>query len=302
MRLGRRRALAAGLALLLAGCGGTRGPAAAAGATTGRRARVPSPKVASQTLLSDEILWDLGPDVRAHVVAVSALADDPRYADRPGLWPPEVPRVRTGSEALLGLGTEVAVVASFTAPEVRERLTHLGVELLVLPPLTGIDAYRTSVARIAERLDAAEAGRALVARFDAALARHARPGGTDGPRILSYAGGVVAGSGTTFHEVAVHTGWRNAAAEARIAGHAKVDPERIVAWDPDAVVVPCGQDCDGAVAAFSAIPGFSALSAVRSGRVAAVEDAVLHATGFGLTVLAARLARLRDGSDGGARP
>ncbi len=37
-------------------------------------------RIVSQTLLSDEILWDLGPQVRAHVIAVSKLADDPRYS------------------------------------------------------------------------------------------------------------------------------------------------------------------------------------------------------------------------------
>ncbi|RMG98100.1 MAG: ABC transporter substrate-binding protein [Deltaproteobacteria bacterium] len=293
----RRRDVLRSLAALLlaAACGRSAEPAG----TSERTATAPrgggGTKFASQTLLSDEILWDLGPQVRDRVVAVSSLADDPRYSLRPNLWPAEVPRIATGSEALVALEPDVVIVATFTAPEVRERLTHLGLELLVLPPMTGTAAYRRSVEAIAARAEAPEAGRELVARFETAFASHGRVRGIDPPSIVAYAAGVVAGSGTTFDEAARHTGWVNAAAAAAIAGHAKVDPERLLDWSPDAVVIPCGEDCGAAVAAFVALPGFDRLDAVRHDRVVAVPDPVLHATGFGLVDLAARLAAACDG-------
>ncbi len=277
-----RAALAAGLGL--AACGG--GPAPG---TSGRGPAAAS-RIASQTLLSDEILWDLGPDTRARVVAVSALADDPRYSDRPHTWPDTVPRVPTGSEALLALAPDLVVVATFTAPEIRERLAHVGVAQLVLPPLTSTDAYRNAVHRIAEGVGAAAAGDDLVAAFDRALAEHTRrPPPGRRRTLVAYADGVVAGADTTFDEIARHAGFDNAAARAGVTGHARVDPERLLAWDPFVVVIPCGGDCGRAKAAFAATPGLSALSAVREGRVVPIEDTTLHATGWGLARLAARL-------------
>ena len=269
---GRRRVLLMALAGILAACGRPPAPRTSDG---------PPQRVASQALLADEILWDLGPIVRARVVAVSALADDPRYTPYPARWPNRIPRAATASEQLLALAPDLVIMGSFTAPETRAQVAGAGVPVLVLDPLTGFDGYRGAVVRIADRVGARAEGRALVERFDRELAAASRPVPEDAPGVLSFSDGVVAGAGTTFDDAARAAGLRNLAADRGLRGHSRPTLEQITSWDPQALVIPCDEDgdCARARARVADLPGLSATRAVRQGRVFAIPAPILHATG-----------------------
>lgn len=279
-----RRALAA--LLVLSACTGPSGPVPQ---------DISARRVASQTILSDEILWALGPAARARVVGVSALADDARYSAVAGVWPAAVPRRALTSEGLLALAPDLAVVASFTAPEIRALLVAHGVRLLELDRFAGLADYRDHVRKIAAAVDAAPAGEALLAELDARLAelRARRPA----VRLaaLSWGDGFSAGAGTTFDDVADAAGLSNLAAEQGLQGHVPLPLEQLVAWDPAVLVVSCpavdpgDAACRAAEAAAAAQPGVAATRAARSGRVVAIPARELASTGAGILTAAAIL-------------
>jgi len=272
----------------------------ACGSGSSRTIASDTPRVASQTVLADEVLWDLGPSVHPMVVAVSPMADDPRYSRVVGLWPPEIPRAAGTSEALLALVPTLVVLASFTAPETRRLLEQAGLRTLVLERFDCFDDYRSNVRAIASAVAAVEAGERVVAEFDAKLtALRFEP--RVRPRVVSWNEGSVPAAGTTFDDAATAAGWVNLPAQEGRHGHLQVSVEQIVAWDPDAIVVPCGGNehdgsaetaaCAEAVAELAARPGLRATRAARDGAVIGVPSYALYSTG---TAMLEIVQRLRD--------
>ena len=249
------------------------------------------PRVASQTVLADEVLWDLGPSVHAMVVAVSTMADDPRYSRVVGQWPAEIPRAAGTSEALLALVPTLVVLASFTAPETRRLLEQAGLRTLVLERFDRFDDYRTNVRAIAAAVAAVEDGERVISEFDEKLAALRFEPRTR-PRVVSWNEGSVPAAGTTFDDAAVAAGWINLPAQEGRRGHLQVSVEQLVAWDPDAIVTPCGEgSCDEAAAELAAQPGLRATRAAREGAVIGVPSYALYSTG---TAMLDIVQRLRD--------
>lgn len=259
-----------------------------------------SPRIASQTVLADEVLWDLGPTVHPIVVAVSPMADDPRYSRVVGQWPPEIQRAAGTSEALLALRPTLVVLASFTAAETRQLLEQAGLRTLVLERFDGFEDYRANVRAIAAAVGAAEEGERVIAEFDARLAALRLEPGVR-PRVVSWNEGSVPAAGTTFDDAAAAAGWINLPAQEGRRGHLQVSVEQLVAWDPDAIVVPCGaapgdakaqgSACSEAAAEIAELPGLRATRAARAGAVIGVPSYALYSTG---TAMLDIVQRLRD--------
>ncbi len=279
----RRRFVTTGLAM--AGCGGTRRAAPPDGA-----------RVVSQTVLSDEVLWNLGGPVRNDVVAVSTMADDARYSAVAGQWPDTVIRAAATSEMLLSLAPSLVILASFTAAETRTLIAKAGLRTLMLERFDGFADYRANVDAIATAVGAPQAGRQLVERFDTRLATLTRSAAS-GPRVLSWNEGSVPGAGTSFDDIATAAGYRNLPTLEGRRGHLQVSVEQLVAWNPDVIVVPCGEtDCVGVAQQVAARPGFSATTAARQGAVLGVPSHELYSTGAGMLDVVQRLSTARPGA------
>jgi iron complex transport system substrate-binding protein len=277
----------------LSACTGAPGPAETAGEAPARR-------IVSQTILSDEVLWALGPAARARVVGVSALADDVRYSGVAGRWPEEVPRRALTSEGLLALDPDLAVIASFTAPEVRALLADHGVRLLELDRFTGFADYRAHVRRLAAVVEDPPAGERLIADLDDRLRRLAAARPAERLPAVSWGDGHAAAGGTSFDDIAEAAGLSNMAKEKGLQGHVPVALELLVAWDPAVIVVTCPATepddpaCRAAEADAAGLPGVRATAAARAGRIVAVPARELTSIGEGMVraaeILQARLA------------
>jgi iron complex transport system substrate-binding protein len=255
-------------------------------------ATTPARRVLSQTVLSDEILWDLGPDARARVVGLSVMADDARYTRHAGRWPAELPRLAATTEGLLAQDPDLVVIASFSAPELRAMLAAQGVRVIELDAFAGFADYRRHVRRLAAAVDAPRAGEAMIARLDARLAALAARRPAAPPGVVSWGDGFTAAAGTTFADEVEAAGLVNLAQRAGLEGHVPVTMERLVAWDPAFIVVACpaaradDPACPAAEAAFAATPGVAATRAARLGGVIAVPAPDLSSTGEGMLAVA----------------
>jgi len=259
----------------------------------------PARRVLSQTVLSDEILWTLGPEARARVVGVSVMADDPRYSRVVGLWPPELPRLAVTSEGLLARDPDLVVIASFTTPEIKALLTAQRVRLLEFDSFTGFADYRAHLRALATAVDAAPAGERAVAELDARLAAlAARRSASPTLTAISWGDGYAATGGTTFADIAAAAGLVNLPESTGLSGHVPVAMEQLVAWDPEIIVISCpaaaadDPACAAAETAFAAGPGLAATRAARQHGVIAIPARDLGSTGEGM-IAAAELLHAR---------
>jgi iron complex transport system substrate-binding protein len=233
------------------------------------------------------------------VIAVSTLADDPRYSLVADRWDAAVTRAPMTSEALLALEPDLVIVADFTAAETRRLVQDAGVRTLVLSGFDGFADYRRHVGEIAGALDMEDAGRDLVARFDRRLAKVRRDAPRVRPSVVSWTEGNIAGAGTTFDDVATAAGFDNLAARHGQRGHQRIGLEQLVAWNPAVLVVPCGAtDCTTIAAELAARPGLSATEAARTGGIVPIESAYLYASGAGMLEAVASLAAHHPEADG----
>ncbi len=269
--------------LALAACGRSTGPVQAR--------EGPPRRIASRTVIADELLWAMGPEVQLRVVGVSPMADDPRYSSVPGSWPRTTPRLGVNPEELLARSPALVILASFSNVEYRAAVEDK-VEVLVFEEFDGFDGFRTNLAQLGEAVGAVEDAARLRAEFDAGVSalEAARPPAGDRPSVVLWDYGHVAGAETTFHDVARAAGFRNLAAERGIDGHRKIDAEELIAWAPDWLGIGCGeQACRAAIAELAAKPGVRHLSAVTEDRVIAIEAPYLATTGMAMIELGARL-------------
>ena len=261
-------------------------------APPGSTATGPARRVLSQTVLSDEILWTLGPDARARVIGLSVMADDPRYSRVVDLWPPDVPRLAVTSEGMLARDPDLVVIASFTSPEIKALLTAQRVRLLEFDSFTGFADYRAHLRALATAIDAAPAGDRAIAELDARLAALAARRPATALTAISWGDGYAATAGTTFADIAATAGLINLPEQQGLSGHVPVAMEQLVAWDPEIIVVSCPATapddpaCAAAEAAFAAGPGLSPTRAARNHGVIAIPARDLGSTGEGMLVAA----------------
>lgn len=251
----------------------------------------PPRKIVSRTVFADELLWAMGPEVQVRVVGLSPMADDARYSRVAGEWPTSTPRLGSNPEELLALAPDLVILASFSDIEYRAAVEDK-VEVLVLDDFDGFDGFRTNLERVGRAIGAPEKATELRAAFDEGVAalEAARPPEGARPTIVAWEYGYVAGASSTFDDVAVAAGFRNLASERGISGHRKIDAEELIAWEPEWLVIGCGeQSCDAAKAGLREQPGIRHMSAVTEDRVIAIEPPYLASTGQAMIELGARL-------------
>ena len=278
------------------GAGSSRSRLAAANTRAGASDLEAPAKVASKLVWGDEMLWSGGELTRSKTVALSALVDDTRYSTVAGEWPQSVPRLGNNPEQILALGPDIVLLAGFTAAEYRAAIAG-HISELEFEAFTGFAAHRRAIRTLAQRLDQPSLATRALATFDGEherLARQTREtAGTAAsrwPTCLLWQFDSTAGSDTTFSDAVELAGCRNRAAMAGVSGHHRVDVEQMLAWNPDFIVLSCGEaGCEAAVTQFVERPGIRRLSAVTQGRIVAIPPPFLSTTGLGMLELAGRI-------------
>jgi iron complex transport system substrate-binding protein len=131
--------------------------------------------------------------------------------------------------------------------------------------------------------------------MDARLAdlAHRLANAKDRPTVYYWAGGWTAGSGCTIGDMIEHAGAVNLAARAGRTGMGQMPIERVIADDPDCLLLNDRQWIDGVPTLEEVPPQFQALRAVKSGRVVRMPANLLSSLSQwvvdGAETLAARL-------------
>jgi iron complex transport system substrate-binding protein len=245
----------------------------------GRAVEIPAPpqRIASVTLASDEILLDLvGPE---RLLGVTFFAADPaisNIADRlDGIARTDL----VGNpELLISLEADLVVLSTYSNPAALDQLLSAGVPLVVLGSFGTLDDIRSNIAFLGEVTGEEARADAMIAQMEAALAAvRDAVAGQEPVRVLYYElGGITYGAGSTVDEIIRLAGGVNVAADAELGTYPLINPEFILATDPDVILLGGWFSGDATPRDwFSADPVFASLRAVQSGRVYAIHDAHL---------------------------
>ena len=249
----------AGVALLAA-------PAALAGEAPRR--------VASLNLAADEILLEILPADR--LVAVTRFVDEIGSSNVVGRVPTSVPRLpRADMERLVALSPDLVVVSEYTDADFLELLGRSGLRHHRMQGLDSLDGIRAAMLELGRSVGREDAARALVARYDAALAELSeRLHGAPRPRVLYWSNGMTAGAGTAIGAIVEAAGGANVGRELGLRGIVPLGGERAFVSDPDVVLVGTWA---GAVEAVRDDPLLSHLRAVREQRIVQMPTELLVA-------------------------
>lgn len=250
----------------------------------------------------------LGGPVTETVYALG-LGDRVVGTDRSSLYPAEVlakPRLsyfrQSSAEGILSLGpTLVVALEGLGPPAVVDQLRAAGVQVVLVPEVTTMDAAVARVDTLGRVLGQKRAAEAIVARMqdDLAEAQALRP--QRPPRALFvYARGNglvnVSGTGTAADLVLQMAGAENVVRA--FEGFRPLTAEAVVAAAPEVIVIPeRGLESLGGTAGLFRQPGLAQTPAGARQHVVAVDDALLLGlgprVGDGVAALAEALAGLQ---------
>ncbi|MGP1395093.1 MAG: ABC transporter substrate-binding protein [Inquilinaceae bacterium] len=281
MGTGRYTARGAAIAALLLAV--TAWPVGAA-ADTARR-------VVSLNLCTDQLLVLLAD--RSAVASVSFVAADPSLsyvADRTA----GLALNHGNTEEILPLDPDLVLAGTFTARPAVALLKARGLTIVDVGLAESFDAIRAQTRSVARALGVPERGEALLTAMDARLAATADTAA--GPRpsaVLYQANGFTAGAGTLPDAVLNAAGFRNVAADAGLTGYGFLSLERLIAADPDVLVMEdAGAEAPSLAHALLRHPALRDLGAAR--RPAAIPAGTLACGGPFTAEAVTALADLRQ--------
>ncbi len=247
------------------------------------------------TAAAVDLVTQLVPPARVAALPAAAFSFS-RLALEPGGWEGLARFEGYGGETLLALRPDLVIAAAWQSPETNAALRRAGVPVLVLAGPERWQDVQDDLRLVAVALCAEEEGRALAAALAARV--DALPRRFAGLRALSYTnlgtGGWAAGRGTTADIVFELLGMRNAAADAGLAGHRELDLERLVALDPQVIVVGAPDEREGiasTLAYLDAQPVLAGVAALRDDLVVSLPQELFTTASTELVRAAERLAQ-----------
>jgi iron complex transport system substrate-binding protein len=160
---------------------------------------------------------------------------------------------------------DLVIVSEYTDADFLKLLEQSGVRHHRMRGLASLPGIRQAVLDLGTAVGEPEAAGRLIARFDATLSMlDTRLRGAARPRVLYWAGGLTAGSGTAIGSLVECGGARNVGAEMGLHGIEQVGAERAYAAAPDRILVGEGWE---SAQTLRRHPLLSRLQAVQEGRL-----------------------------------
>lgn len=263
-------------------------------------------RIVSLTLGTDEMLSELVPIER--VVAVTVFADDVGISNVAEHYPKEIVRVNDANpERLIALAPDLVCVAPYNSADSLKLLERSGLSIYRNDFVHDMAEIEAGLIRLGERVGEPDRAQALIARMRERR-RHLSDRLRDvahRPRVLFWSAGFTSGLRSTIDEVIREAGGVNVAAELGLVESAEIAPERVVAANPDVVLLSRWNE-DEQQAQIASHPILRQLRAVREGHVISIESRYLTSVSPFVVEATERLARAlhpeKFASDAGVGP
>ena len=206
------------------------------GAAPARAARKPE-RLIAMTLATAEMLLALAP--RGRIAGLHKLAGHPGYSNV-AAQAQGIPLIDSTPERIIDLKPDVVFVASYSSAAFLNHLRAAKVPVSRFSAFSGVADVFASIEKMGRLIGAEDKARKLIkdARERIRAIRARIPSNMRPPRILTFVrGGWVTGAGTSHDALIRLAGGENVAAEQGIRGARRVSAERIIAWNPDVIMV-----------------------------------------------------------------
>ncbi len=195
-------------------------------------------RVVSINLCADQLLVALA--TPEQIAALSPLSRDRKLsyvAERAATLPVH----RGTAEDIVKTGTDLVLVGPYDNRYLLSFIAEKGVPVLSLGHWTSLAQGRAEIRKLAAALGQSERGEALIAAIDRALedTRNIAPPGRD--VVMLHRRGYVSGSDGITAELATHLGLNDAAAKLGLSQGGFVPLEKLIATQPDFIVVSDGR-------------------------------------------------------------
>ena len=191
--------------------------------------------IVSTNPCADAALIELVPAAR--IASISHYSQDPMATSIPLDVARRFHANRGTAEEIIAMKPDLVVASSFTAPSTREAFARAGLKTLYLDMPVTIERSKEQVTELAAAVGAVDAGAAINARIDRALAA-ARWTGAPTPALLWIGGNLVSGGGTLLADMMTRAGFANHAAHYGLQFTGYLPIEHVVADPPRVMLVP----------------------------------------------------------------
>ncbi len=235
-------------------------------------------RIASGTVGTDEILWELLKNQRHRIIAISSFSEDSRYSLLGPIPAWLKGRVGTSVESLLALHPDLAILASYNRRELAPQLQAAGIPVVLQDNFKSIDAIFANILTIGDAIDQKAEAEALVDSMKEKIAFWAqkRPKCKRPTAILYNAQGTLPGRDTSFTSALEAAGFTNLTAERGLPSWAPLSHEVLISLQPDFIVVTSSPDEQNArLQQLRRDAVWSKMRAVQAGRLIYVPEALL---------------------------
>ena len=229
------------------------------------------PRIVSLAPSVTEILFAL--DLGDHIVGVTDQCNFPPAAKGiervSGFGTPNV-------EKLLALGPDLVIACGLEKPECAEVLRQAGIQVVDVQATGVIASFPElfhAIGRIGDATGCSSEAQKLIAamqaKLDAVAARVSRIGVARRTRVfieIEENPLMTAGAGSFINDLIRRAGGRNVAHEIGSA-YPRIDPEKVIAWNPQVILVAHGDRAVPAAERLARHIGWSEVAAVRDRRI-----------------------------------
>jgi iron complex transport system substrate-binding protein len=257
---------------------------------------IPTPpaRIASGTLFTDAVLLACCPHER--IAALHEVSKNPLFSPVAAVSRGFPRHLTPDPESFLAVHPDLVFLSSFSDKKLQQIVSAPGravIRLYGFEDIPGVQDNIRAVGYIIGRDAAAEElVETMQARLDLVAERRSERRAW---RVLSWSDGFVAGKNTLFDDVLGYVGATNVAATAGVDGARHLRVERVLALDPDALVIGVmpGREAE-ARQQLQAVTGMASLDAVRRDRIVFVPNALLMSTTHHLAGAAEAIAATLD--------
>jgi len=239
----------------------------------------PPRRIASATVFTDAVLLDICP--RNRIAALSAKSKEPEFSPVAARSQAFAHHVTADPESILWTDPDLVFLSSFSDRGTLRLVGSVRRQVIRLHQFNRIGDIENNIRAVGYLLGLDEKAEALVTDMDERLERIQKRSRSRGAtwRVISWSGGYVAGGNTIFDDLLAYAGAINVATRKDVVGHQAVVAERILDWNPDALVVgvvPGGED--GVRKLIRQSAALRLLPAVKKDRIVFVPNALLLST------------------------
>jgi iron complex transport system substrate-binding protein len=205
------------------------------GAAAPASAAEPRPtRIVSLDLCTDQLLIELAE--RPRIAAITHLAGDPSVS--------AISEKAAGfaithgaAEDVLHFDPDLVLAGPFGVSASVNLLRRLGRNVVIVPLPQDFEGVRQAVRTVATAIGAEAKGAAMIADFDARLARLPPPTARPPSAVIYQIGGSVSGPGSLADSALAAAGLRNKSSDYRLSRGGQVPLESLIAMPPDLLVL-----------------------------------------------------------------